>query len=157
MIIRPIDQEDRKKVDAFIVRQWYTMQMVVHGESIDLGTADGCYASDGKEITGLVTWRQRGKEMEILSLDSLHEREGTGTALLHAAIEKAKRTGMERIMLITTNDNLPALRFYQKRGFDLVKIHLNAVDLARKIKPEIPLTGLDGIPLKHEIELEKLL
>ena len=157
MIIRPIDQEDREKVDAFIVRQWYTMQMVVHGESIDLGTADGCYACDGEEITGLITWRLRGKEMEILSLDSLHEREGTGTALLKAAIEKAKNAGAERVMLVTTNDNLPALRFYQKRGFDPVKIHLNAVDQARKIKPEIPLTGLDGIPLKHEIELEKLL
>lgn len=157
MIIRPIDQEDREKVDAFIVRQWYTMQMVVHGESIDLGTADGCYACDGEEITGLITWRLCGKEMEILSLDSLHEREGTGTALLNAAIDKARSAGAERIMLITTNDNLPALSFYQKRGFDLVKIHLNAVDLARKIKPEIPLTGLDGIPLKHEIELEKLL
>ena len=157
MIIRPINQADRKKIDDFIAQQWYSMQMVVHGESIDLGTADGCYACDGKEITGLITWRLRGKEMEILSLDSLHEREGTGTALLHAAIETARSAGAERVMLVTTNDNLQALRFYQKRGFDLVKIHLNAVDLARKIKPEIPLTGLDGIPLKHEIELEKLL
>ena len=157
MIIRPINQADRKKIDDFIVRQWYTMQMAVHGESIDLGTADGCYASDGEKITGLITWRLRGKEMEILSLDSLHEQEGTGTALLNAAIEKAKNAGAERVMLVTTNDNVPALRFYQKRGFDLVKIHINAVDLARKVKPEIPLTGLDGIPLKHEIELEKLL
>ncbi len=155
-MIRPIDQTNRKQIDAFIVRQWYTMQMVVHGERIDLGAADGFYSCCRDEITGLITFRITGKEMEILSLDSLRERHGIGTALLQAAVEKARGTGMERIMLITTNDNTPALRFYQKRGFDLVKIHRNALEQARKIKPEIPLTGMDGIPLRHEIELELL-
>ena len=60
----------------------------------------------------------------------------------------------ERIRLITTNDKLSALRFYQKRGFDPVRIYRNALDQARTIKPEIPLIGLEGLPLKHEIELE---
>ena len=157
MMIRQIDQADRKQIDAFIVRRWYTMQMVVHGERIDLGSADGFYTCDGNEITGLITFRAREKEMEILSLDSLHERRGNGTALLNAATEEARNSGLERIMLMTTNDNLPALRFYQKRGFDLVRIHRNVLEQARKIKPEIPLTGMDGIPLRHEIELELIL
>ena len=157
MKIRPIDQADRGRVDAFIVRQWYTTQMVVHGQVFDLGSADGFYICDGDEITGLITYRVSGKEMEILSLDSLRERRGTGTLLLNAAIGKARDSGLERIMLITTNDNLPALRFYQKRGFDLVRIHRNALEQARKIKPEIPLTGMDSIPLRHEIELEMML
>ena len=157
MMIRPIDQTGRKRIDAFIVQQWYTMQMVVHGERIDLGSADGFYTCDGDEITGLITYRVNGKEMEILSLDSLHEHRGTGTALLNAATEKAREIGLERIMLITTNDNLPALRFYQKRGFDLVRIRRNALEQARKMKPEIPPAGMDGIPLKHEIELELIL
>ena len=157
MMIRPIDQTDRERIDAFIVRQWYTMQMVVHGKTFDLSSADGFYSCDGDEITGLITFRVIGKEMEILSLDSLHEHRGTGTALLNAATEKARDRGLERIMLITTNDNLPALRFYQKRGFDLVRIHRNMLEQARRIKPEIPLIGMDGIPLKHEIELEMIL
>ena len=157
MMIQPIDQTDRKKIDDFIVRQWYTMQMAVHGESIDLGSADGFYTCDGEEIAGLITFRVSGKGMEILSLDSVCEHRGTGTALLNTAIEKARNTGLDRIMLITTNDNLPALRFYQKRGFDLVQVRRNALEQARKIKPEIPLIGMDGIPLKHEIELELIL
>jgi hypothetical protein len=57
----------------------------------------------------------------------------------------------------TTNDNLNALRFYQKRGFVLVSVHRNAVIKSRQLKPEIPLTGNDGIPLRDEIELEMLL
>ncbi|MBR5110498.1 MAG: GNAT family N-acetyltransferase [Clostridia bacterium] len=154
MIIRAIDQKEREPINAFIVRQWYTAQMVVHGESIDLASADGFYACESNEITGLITYRLSGKEMEILSLDSLHERQGTGSALLNEAIIKAKDIGAERIKLITTNDNLPAMRFYQKRGFHRTRLYRNAVEQARKLKPEIPLIGMDGIPLEDEIEFE---
>jgi hypothetical protein len=59
--------------------------------------------------------------------------------------------------LITTNDNTAALRFWQKRGFKLLRVHRNAVEKSRKLKPEIPLTGNDGIPIRDEIELEMML
>ena len=157
MDIRKIDQTCRQRINAFIVQQWYTMQMVVHGESIDMSNADGYYACEGDEIIGLITYRITGKEMEILSLDSLQEGSGIGTGLLDTVVAKARETGMQKIMLITTNDNLSALRFYQKRGFDMSRLYCNALDQARKIKPEIPLIGKDGIPLKHEIELEMIL
>ncbi|UCF27229.1 MAG: GNAT family N-acetyltransferase, partial [Chloroflexota bacterium] len=79
---------------------------------------------------------------------------GIGSALITKAVETAELEGCYRVWLITTNDNIPALRFYQKRGFRLVAIHLNALDNSRKLKPEIPQDGLDGIPLRDEIELE---
>ncbi len=157
MEIRKIDLADRKPVDAFIVQQWFTPQMVVHGESIDIGLADGWYAFEENQIIGLITYRIVGHVMEILSLDSLHENRGIGTALLHRAIADAKSAGCSRIILTTTNDNLSALRFYQKRGFDMSAFRRNALDQVRMIKPEIPLTGMDGIPLRHEIDLELLL
>jgi GNAT superfamily N-acetyltransferase len=94
-------------------------------------------------------------ECEIISLDSLEEGKGIGSALLQEVESAAILNKCERVKLITTNDNLLALKFYQKRGFDLVKIHKNAVQRAREIKPSIPLIGNDGIPLKDEIELEK--
>jgi RimJ/RimL family protein N-acetyltransferase len=62
--------------------------------------------------------------------------------------------GVGRVWLITTNDNTAALRFYQRLGFDLVALHRDAVDAARSIKPSIPLVGNDGIPIRHELELE---
>ena len=157
MDIRQIDQTSRNQVNAFIIQQWYTMQMVVHGERIDMCDAEGFYACEDDEIIGLIIYRINGKEMEILSLDSLQECKGIGTRLLDTAVAKARATGMQRIMLITTNDNLSALRFYQKRGFEMSRLYCNALEQARKIKPEIPLIGMDGIPLKHEIELEMIL
>ena len=157
MEIKKINQENRERINDFIIRQWFSLQMVVHGESIDLGKAEGWYACEDNEIIGLVTYRFTGNDMEILSLDSLVENKGIGTALLNQAISEARNAGLERVRLITINDNLHALRYYQKRGFDIIRFYHNALDDARKIKPEIPLTGMDGIPLKHEIELEYIL
>lgn len=157
MVIQPIDPANRAAVNAFIRRQWFTTQMAVHGQRFDLGIADGWVAREGDALIGLITYRVSGGEMEILSLDSLLENRGVGTALLDMTLCKARRDGLSRVVLFTTNDNLHALRFYQKRGFDMIMIHRDAVERARTLKPEIPLTGLDGIPLKHEIELEMVL
>ncbi|UCC16424.1 MAG: hypothetical protein JSU58_08645, partial [Dehalococcoidales bacterium] len=55
---------------------------------------------------------------------------------------------------ITTNDNTHAIRFYQRYGFKIATIYPNSMEEARKIKPEIPFTGNDGIPLRDEIEFE---
>ena len=157
MELQKIDRKNRERINDFIIRQWFTLQMVVHGESIDLGKAEGWYACEDDEIIGLITYRITGNEMEILSLDSLRENKGTGTALLHQALSDARNLGLARVRLTTTNDNLHALRYYQKRGFDIIRFYHNALDDARKTKPEIPLIGMDGIPLKHEIELEYIL
>jgi hypothetical protein len=59
------------------------------------------------------------------------------------------------VWLVTTNDNLVALRFYQRRGFRLSALRPGAVDEARRrLKPAIPDAGAFGIPLRDELELE---
>ncbi|MDD2956623.1 MAG: GNAT family N-acetyltransferase [Oscillospiraceae bacterium] len=90
-------------------------------------------------------------------MQSLWENHGVASALLRAAIDAAKAKGCARIWLIITNDNIHAIRFYQKFGFDLAALHHNAVAAAREIKPSIPLIGEDGIPIRHELEFAFLL
>jgi len=81
---------------------------------------------------------------------------GAGTALIEAVGQLARQQGCTRLWVITTNDNVDALRFYQRRGFCLVAVHRGAVDRSRaRLKPEIPAVGAYGIPLRDEIELEK--
>ena len=154
MIINEIDKTNRQIVNDFIINHWYTLEMVVRGESIDLGNADGFFFMLNEKISGLITYRYVDDYIEILSLDSMHEKQGIGTALLNRVIDKARKENISSIKLITTNDNMLALRFYQKRGFNMINLYCNAVDLAREKKPEIPLLGNDNIPIKHEIELE---
>ena len=152
-----IDSSVRQAINKFIVDHWYTTEMVIHGEIIDLSTADGIYAELDGEIAGLITYCIQDGEMEILSLDSVFENRGIGTALIREAEKTAAESGVSRISVYTTNDDTDALRFYQKRGFDMVRIHRHAADFAREIKPEIPLIGDHEIPIRHEIELKKIL
>ena len=106
------------------------------------------------ENAGLATYRIEGEDCEIATLDSVSEGKGVGSALIEAVKDKACAAGCKRLWLVTTNDNTPALRFYQKRGFRLVAVHANALERSRRLKPQIPLIGQDGIPLRDEIELE---
>ena len=81
---------------------------------------------------------------------------GAGTALIEAVEQLAAQHGCARLWVITTNANIDALRFYQRRGFCLAAVHRGAVDDSRsRLKPEIPEVGAYGIPLRDEIELEK--
>ncbi|MFT4218235.1 MAG: hypothetical protein QM619_13770 [Micropruina sp.] len=52
------------------------------------------------------------------------------------------------------NDNTRALRSYQRAGWDLVALHRDAMDDVRRLKPGVPRHGMDGIPLRHQLELE---
>jgi ribosomal protein S18 acetylase RimI-like enzyme len=115
---------------------------------------EGFVMEDGEKWVGLITFLVKDDECEVTSLDSLREGKGIGTQLLEKSIESARAKKCKRLFLITTNDNLHALGFYQKRGFQIVTVYRGAVNESRKRKPSIPLVGMDGIPLRDEIELE---
>ena len=89
-----------------------------------------------------------------MTLDTLRQFSGFGTALAGGVVERARAARVRRLWLITTNDNLDALRFYQRRGWRMAKVWPDAVGESRKIKPSIPETGAYGIPIRDEIELE---
>ena len=99
MDICEIDQRNRKEIDDFIICQWFSLQMVLHGESVDLSAADGWYAVQDDDIVGLITYRILDDRMEILSLDSLKEQHGIGTALLNMAVSYARNNGITKITL----------------------------------------------------------
>ncbi|GAA0367387.1 GNAT family N-acetyltransferase [Bacillus horti] len=140
----------------FFTEHWGSPEMVISSGTYDCSTLDGFAAlNQEKQIVGLVTYILKEAECEIISLDSLEEGKGIGTLLVQKVEEAALQHKRKVITLITTNDNLHALKFYQKRGYMLSKLHLNAVEKAREIKPEIPMVGNDGIPIRDEIELRK--
>jgi len=84
-------------------------------------------------------------------------RSGIGAALLARATQVARDAGATRVWLITTNDNLRAIRFYERRGFRIIAVHRGAVDRARMLKPSIPLVAENGLELHDELERELIL
>ncbi|MFI7029342.1 GNAT family N-acetyltransferase [Microbispora rosea] len=159
--VRPLTAEDIPWTRELFTERWGGVVSVSRGVAHDTTALPGFVALLDGERAGVATYRIAGGECELVTLDSVREGAGAGTALVDAvagaarAVAGAARAGgAARLWLVTTNDNLRALRFYQRYGFDLVAVHRDAVARSRELKPSIPEIGLDGIPLRHELELE---
>jgi GNAT superfamily N-acetyltransferase len=150
--VRAAEDRDREAIDAFHEKVWGGPYVVGHDERFDLRTLPTLVAEDeSKRLRGALVWRTDGDALEIVSIAAVTPGEGAGTALLEAAHQKATA----KIWLVTTNDNLRALRFYQRRGMRITAVDHGAVDRARKLKPGIPLVGQDGIEIHDELRLER--
>jgi len=154
--VRPTTAEDSEWVQQVLMKRWGDTVIVAHNIVYHPHTLPGFVAILKGNRVGLITYDLEEEQCEIVTLDSTKLRIGIGTMLINAVTQAARAAGCKRIWLITTNDNLHALRFYQKRGFRLVTIHRNAVDAARELKSSIPIMGNDHIPRRDEIELEML-
>jgi ribosomal protein S18 acetylase RimI-like enzyme len=127
------------------------------GELVDFAQLPTLVAESDGDPVGLLTYQANGDDWEVVTIDAMRQGIGAGAALLTAVAELARAAHAHRVWLITTNDNTHALRFYQRNGFDIVAVHRNAGYRARQLKPSIPLIGNDGIPIRHELELELIL
>lgn len=156
--IRRIEERDREWLRPFMAEHWGAEAMASRGKLMRPAELPGFVAERRGKVLGVVTYRHEGEDFEVASLNSLEEGSGIGRRLLDAVVAEARAKGLPRAWLITTNDNIGALRFYQRLGWELVAVHRGAVDRAREtLKPEIPRLGNDGIPIRDEIELESRL
>lgn len=142
-----------------LVTEWWGDQfIVVHGAFFFPHQLPGFMAVSARStIEGLATYSIDGRSCEMITLNTTSEKKGIGSALFRAVVHAAQKAECSRMWLITTNDNLNALGFYQKRGMTLVAVHQGAVERSRALKPSIPTIGANGIPIRDEIELELLL
>jgi len=152
-----ITPEHRKTVNDLIKQEWAGPIIVTKGRAWDTSILPGFIALDENKLCGAVTYRIDGDECEITSLNSLQEKRGIGSGLINAVLDVARKKHCRRVWLITTNDNTRAIRFYQRFGFTLRDVHINALEKSRELKPSIPQKGMDNIPILHEFEFEIVL
>jgi GNAT superfamily N-acetyltransferase len=152
--IKPIAPADRPWVSTFIRQRWSGDTVVSRGKLHRPAALPGFVAAQQGQPVGLATYHLENTQAELVTLDSAAAGQGVGTALMAAVRAAAQAAGCTRLWLITTNDNLTALGFYQQQGFRLVRVHCNAVDESRRLKPEIPPIGENGLPIRDELELE---
>jgi GNAT superfamily N-acetyltransferase len=157
MRVRPKEPVDRPDVLAFYEKH-ETARGARRGELLHPIEHPALLAEDNGRLAGVLTYIVIEGQCEILTLHSAEQWRGVGTALIEAVERLARDLGCTRLWLITTNDNVDALRFYQRRGFRLAALYPGAVDHSRvRLKPEIPEVGDHDIPLRDEIELQKRL
>jgi hypothetical protein len=154
LLIRELGDAERDWASRLLAERWGSPRIIGLGAVHEADRLPGLIAIRGGEPIGLATYTLDGATCDLVTLDALEPLKGIGTALLEGVVQRARAAGCARVRLVTTNDNLQALRFYQRRGFRLARVHPGAVDASRRLKPEIPGVGWMGIPLRDEVELE---
>jgi len=150
-----IKDEDREEVARFIEEHWQSRVVMSSGKAYYPHLEQGFLERRDGQIAGLLTYHFDDDGcMEILTLNSTVEGQGIGSLLMLSAIDRARESNCKKIWLTTTNDRLRVVDFHQRLGFRLTKVRLDVVDEARKIKPQIPLTGERGVPIRDELVLE---
>jgi len=155
-ITPPVGDDETRWLKDLWVAEWGGDRMVSRGHEYQLSELESLIARVGEKFVGAATYRlTEDLSCELMSINSMDRGHGTGSQLLAAVEQEARAAGCRRVWLITSNDNLDALRFYQRRGYRITGIHSGAIDQARRIKPSIPLVGDHGIEIHDEIELAK--
>jgi ribosomal protein S18 acetylase RimI-like enzyme len=153
--VRRFDAGDLPAAETLLDRTLGGRMQARLGELVDVLDLPGFVAERDGVLAGLATFRRAGTATELVALVAEPSGGGVGTQLVDAVVDSI--AGTSRLWLVTTNDNLRALRFYQRRGFRIVGVEVAGVDRARQLKPAIPLTGADGIELHDELILERRL
>ena len=115
---------------------------------------DGVLTYENGKIIGLGLYYIKENNCEIVLLETFIQNKGIGTQIIEKIREIAKTKNCKRIWLITTNDNIDAIKFYQRKGFNIGSFYKNAIDKSRELKPEIPIIGNYDISIRDEIEFE---
>jgi GNAT superfamily N-acetyltransferase len=157
IVTRPADERDADWIRLVLAQRWGETRIVTRDRIREATGLPAIVAERAGARCGLATFAIESDGCELVTLDALIERAGVGTALLAGIEQAARAADCRRVVLITSNDNLAALMFYQKHGYRMVAVHVDAITRARAIKPSIPMIGLNGVPIRDEIELEKRL
>jgi GNAT superfamily N-acetyltransferase len=124
----------------------------------DPSEADGLvYRDDQGRVRGHVSFAIDGEVGEIVSLEAIIPGQHIGGRLIDSAENALRARGVKRIIVTTTNDNIRAQAFYQRRGYRLLRVERDGMDRVRALKPSVPLIGNDGLPLLDMWEFEKLI
>lgn len=156
LTFRASTKADSVYIKEIMEQYWGGEPLLVRDKNYYPSTLPGFFAFSGDELAGFLFYEPQGDDCEIVVFEVFNKHQGTGSRLLNLLITQAKKHSFKRIYLMTHNDNLDALRFYQRRGFSICGIRINSMDCARMLKPSIPLIGDYGIPIRDEIDLEML-
>lgn len=153
--IRSTTPTDKYWINELIIKEWGS-DFIVTAQNKRYMPKDlpGLIAVENNEKVGLLTYVIENSECRIITINSFKQNKGVGSLLLDSLKKLIKEMNLKKIIVETTNDNLNALKFYQKRGFQITTLYPNAMDQVRKIKPQTPLLGKQGIPLRDIIKLE---
>jgi GNAT superfamily N-acetyltransferase len=155
LILRKAFDTEQAEVEELCRYFWDETEVYCFGQTFDINDCNNLLALAENEIAGLLSWKRAGEDqiLVILSVYPEFQGQGIGRMLVKEAMEQGRKQGCKRMLVATTNDDLPALAVYQKMGFQFSQLLPGAV--AKHHEGELP--GFAGIPIRDEIQLERKL
>jgi len=153
--VEPLQSSDRAWLGDLWRRAWGGDVQTSNGRQHHVSQVDGVVAWRQGQRVGAATFVRHGERAELVTLNVEPRGQGLGSVLLQAWEAHVREAGALAAELVTTNDNLDALRLYQRHGYRLIALGAGAVDRARREKPAIPRYGEYGIALHDELLLAK--
>ena len=153
--LKALGEEHREWLKQKVKEIFTSRYVFSRGVAHDTTQLPGFIAVKDNKILGLATYKIKDSECELVTLDTFEQWKGIGTMLINVVEEEARKHECGRMWMITTNDNLDGLRFYQRRGYVICAVYPGNVEENRREDPSIPLKGNYDIDIRDEIELEK--
>jgi GNAT superfamily N-acetyltransferase len=152
--VRQAGPEDCATVRDLAMMYWGETQVECFDRTFDVAQLPAFVAHSDGEVAGVLSFAVVEGQMIIVMLNVHPEFQGRHTArsLLARAEREARSRGLFRLVVTTTNDDLPALYLYQRWGFVITEVRSGAI-LAHHGREE---PGFAAIPVRDEIRLEKL-
>lgn len=152
--VRQATDDDRARVTALFVTDFGRSKFIAFGEEFQAETVPAIVAEMDGDLAGALAYRLQPGELQIVALatDPEWQRSGVGGQLVDHAERVAQEAGVSHVTVATTNDNLPALYFYQRRGYRLTEVVVDAVASAND---GATIVGFAGIVIRDEFHLVK--
>jgi ribosomal protein S18 acetylase RimI-like enzyme len=155
VLVREATDSDRATARELFTRDFGRTKIVAYGEVMDIDQMPALVAVRYEDPSGALAYRLHGDALHIVALatDPMWQRSGVGGHLVAEAELIARRLNLRRLVVSTTNDNLPALYFYQRRGYRMTNFVPNSIIMHTGQE----VAGFAGIPVRDEVRLEKSL
>ena len=158
--IRKARRDDGPALRALCLRFFHHTDLISYGGKFEITDCESLVAERDGRLVGLLAylWREGEGDCLVVAFAVAGGDQGRGVgAQLQGWLEgECRGRGVERLILSTTNDNLPALYFYQRRGFQIVSVLPGVIqEELRSILSGAEPPGFGGIPVRDEIRLQK--
>ena len=155
LTIRPATRNDQTRIVKLADHFWSETQIESFGRSYQVDMLPAYVACDEDEIVGVASYAREGDATNMVMLHVLPQWQGRGAArdLIRAVVEMTRAEGAKRVIISTSNDDLPALGLYQRLGFTIMDVLVGQI-LEHHGGVEL---GFAGIPVRDEIQMEHLL
>ncbi len=144
---------DKGSISKFVRTFWGEEEQLTFDREFNVSELPGYVARLKNKFVGFVSTEELDDATIIVALGILpeHQSLGIGRRLIAEVEREAERTKKKMLLVSTSNDDLPALGFYQKLGFQICEVKPNAI----AIKHGKILRGIGNLPIRDELRLKK--